>query len=179
MLNTERQIYYIKSKPPTGPYLYHHSSYTGLRMIAEQHTILPDRSKYRVSLTTDAGRYLSPLPFLMAVTVDGVVRMPFTNNLKQMAIPVLYKTYKQELANEADKIGYEIFRELPKEYTYITKWVVQNDMFVNENEYVVIGEGVAIPSESEIFIDPKKIKRFVNSLSRYSIRNIYPLTELK
>lgn len=175
-----KESLYIVSKPPKKPFLYHHSTYSGLKRIAEEWAIRASPGKHVVSLTTDPGRFLSPIPMLAAVTVDGVVKMPFTAELQEVTIPALYRTHKQELADKAREIGYKVFtkEELPLEYKYIMRFVVHSDMFIDENEYVVIADYVNVPTNSTIYVDPKKLKRFKAGLRRFSMEDIRSLEEL-
>jgi len=169
---------YIQSKPPTGGYLYHHAPYTSLREIATCWGIRPPKGKFVVSLTTDPGRYLSPLPFVIAVTVDGVVRIPYDAEIAAKTVPALYHTREKRIVEAAKARGYNVFEEPPPEYKYIMKWVTHHVMFVDENEYVYVGEGLSLPPSSEIFIHPRKLKRFQASLPRLAmpVRSLEELT---
>lgn len=171
---------YIMSRHPEKPFLYHHSTYTGLKRIAEEWAIRAPPGKHAVSLTTDPGRFLSPLPILAAVTIDGVIKMPFTAELQEVTIPALYRTRSQELADKARELGYKVFtrEELPPEYKYIMSFVVHSDLFVDENEYVVIADYVNVPTNSTIYVDPKKLKRFKAGLGRFAMEDIRSLEEL-
>ena len=176
-----KEEYYIQSLPP-GDYLYHHSYYSGLKRIVHEGGLRADPRKRVISLTTDPGRFLSPLPFLMAVTVDGVVRIPYTSEVSQLAIPALYSTRNSTLVTEVQDRGYKVFlgKDLPPEYRYIRQYVTHRDMFIDENEYAILMDYFSLPSGSVFFIDPRKIKRFKGSLPPYveGIWEIRPLTEL-
>jgi hypothetical protein len=158
--------WYIKSKPPTEPYLYHHATYYGLKRIAQRWAIEAPADKQTISLTTDAGRFLSPLPFFAAVTVDGVIKMPLTPQLQEIAVPALYFTHKETLAIEARERGYEVYvkEQLPLEYKYILASVVHNEMFIDENEYTVIAKYLNLSTGSIMYIHPAKIKKFKSGL---------------
>ena len=173
-----KEWYYIQSFPAKD-YLYHHSYYSALKDIARVWAIRSAPGKYSVSLTTDPGRYLSPLPIIVAVTVDGVVQIPYNEEVRGVTIPCLYRTKKTQLVEEAKARGYGVFVEsdLPLEYRYIMRWVVHNDMFVNENEHVAIGPHFSPPSESIIYVHPKKYRRFIKDLGPYTVR-IRSLEEL-
>lgn len=185
---SERPSYYIKSKPPIGQYLYHHSHYYGLKMIANERIIRAPKDKHTISLTTDAGRYLGPLVSAFGrgvapsffLTVDGLVRIPITDNIKNIAIPALYIAYDTELIERARQRSYEVYAEdeIPAEYKHIIPFVRRNSLFVDENEYTVIGKWLNLPTDSTIFIDPRKIKRFKSGLGRFAIEDIRPLTDL-
>lgn len=172
MMQTEEFLdkpVYIQSKPPTGGYLYHHSTYTALREIAVCWGIRPSKGKFIVSLTTDLGRYLSPLPFIVAVTVDGVVRIPYDAEIAEKTVPALYHTTSKRLIKIVESRGYTVFEEPPPEYRYIKKWVTHSAMFIEENEYAYVGEGLGLPEGSEIFIHPRKLKRFQAGLARFAM----------
>jgi len=184
---SERPSHYIKSKPPIGQYLYHHSHYYGLKMIANEWVIRAPKDKYTISLTTDAGRYLGPLVSAIGkvapsffFTVDGLVRIPFTDKVKSVAIPALYIAYDPKLIERARQRGYEVFAEseIPVEYRHIIQFVRRNSLFVDENEYTVIGKWLNLPTDSTLFIDPRKIKRFKSGLGRFAMKDIRPLTDL-
>lgn len=182
LLGAERPKWYIMSKPPREPFLYHHSTYGGLKQIAQEWGIRASPSRHVVSLTTDPGRFLSPVPMLAAVLVDvdGVIKMPFTEELQQVAIPALYMTRKEELADKAKELGYKVFTEeqLPPEYKYIMRFVTHGDMFIDENEYVVIAEHVNVPVGSVMYIHPAKLKRFKAGLLKFAMEDIRSLEEL-
>jgi len=180
LFDAERPKWYIMSKPPKKPFLYHHSVYTGLKQIAHEWAIRASPDKHVVSLTTDPGRFLSPMPILAAVTIDGVIKMPFTEELQQIAIPALYITRSEELTNKAKELGYGVFtsEQLPPEYKYIMRFVTHGDMFVDENEYVVIAEHVNVPVGSVIYIHPAKLKRFKAGLGKFAMQDIRSLEEL-
>lgn len=182
ILGVTRELpsWYIKSKPPTAPYLYHHAAYPGLKRIAERWAIEAPSDKQTISLTTDPGRFLSPLPFIIAITVDGVIKMPYDDPFQAIAIPALYQTHNEKLADEARSKSYEVFtkEELPPEYRYIMPFVVHKDVFVNENEYVVIAKYLNVPVASVIYVDPRKITRFKAGLPEHAMQDIRPLTEL-
>jgi len=185
---SERPSYYIKSKPPIGQYLYHHSHYYGLKMIANERVIRAPKDKYTISLTTDAGRYLGGLVSAIGrdvvpsffITVDGLVRIPITDEIKSVAIPALYIAYDPELIERARQRGYEVYAEseIPVEYRHVMMFVRRNSLFVDENEYTVIGKWLNLPTDSTIFIDPRKIKRFKSGLGGFAIEDIRPLTDL-
>lgn len=177
---TARESFYIMSKPPKKPFLYHHSIYGGLKQIANSWGIRASPSKRVVSLTTDPGRFLSPLPIIAAVTVDGVVKMPFTEELREVAIPALYMTHKEELADKAKELGYKVFtkEQLPSEYKYIMRFVTHGDMFIDENEYAVIADHVNVPIGSVMYIAPAKLKRFKAGLGKLAMQDIRSLEEL-
>jgi len=179
-LTEERPTWYIKSKPPSTPYLYHHSTYSGLKRIAERWSIEAPPVKQTISLTTDPGRFLSPLPFIAAVTIDGVVKMPYDDTLQAIAIPALYRTHSAELVGEARSKTWEAYakEELPPEYKYIMPFVVHGDMFIDENEYVVLARHLNAPVTSIIYVHPSKLKRFKAGLSEFAMRNIQSLEEL-
>lgn len=179
-----KEWYYIQSLPPKN-YLYHHSYYSGLKGIAQTWSIRVDPGKMTMSLTTDPGRYLSPLPFLTTALgglgVDGVVRIPYNEEMRRIAVPCLYKTREVELVERARAMGYNVFTEetLPVEYRYVRGWVTKNAMFVDENEYSVIGKYINLPSGSEVFVDPRKLKRLLSALGPYSmpVRSLKELAE--
>ena len=177
-----KEKYYIQSLPPHG-YLYHHSYYSGLKRIAQVWALEAGPGKLTISLTTEAGRYLSPLPFLSSVLggtgVDGVVRIPYDDTMRRVAIPCLYGTKNRELVEQARARNYNVFTEgaLPVEYRYIERFVTHNDMFVNENEYTVIGQHLGLGPGTEIFIDPRRLKRLQASLGGFPLR-IRSLNEL-
>jgi len=179
-----KEWYYIQSLPPIN-YLYHHSYYSGLKGIAQTWAIRPAPGRLTTSLTTDPGRYLSPLPFLAGVLggigVEGVVRIPYDERMRRLAIPCLYKTNEVELVEQARARNYSVFTDetLPVEYRYIRQWVTQNAMFVNENEYAVIGKYLNLAPGSEVFIDPRKLKRLKTALGPYSmpVRSLKELAE--
>lgn len=174
----KKLAWYIKSKPPVEPYLYHHSHYSALLKIARTSAIEARPDKPVISLTTDVGRFLSPLPFIVVVTVDGVIRIPYDETLQRLAVPCLYKTYREELANEAKSKGHEVFfPEPPPEYRYIMNYAVKNDMFVNENEYLVIAPRLNIYG-SDFYIHPTKLTRFRNSVPEFILPMVHPLEEL-
>lgn len=171
---------YIQSKPPSKPFLYHHAIYSGLKLIAESWGIRASPGKQVISLTTDLGRFLSPMPILAAVTVDGVVKMPYSEELQRLAIPCLYHTRSVHLVGVAERRGYKVFKaeEIPPEYRYIMKFVTHGDIFVDENEYAVIATELSLPTGSTIFIHPAKLKRFKSGLHRYAFGDIRSLEEL-
>ncbi len=179
---TDRPIWYVKSKPPIGPYLYHHALYGGLKMIAIRWAIEAPLGKNTISLTTDAGRFLSPLPILSGFmpTVDGVVKIPLTEELQGITIPALYRTSDQKQADEARGLGFVVYTsdEVPPEYKYIREFVVHPFMFISENEYTVIAKHVNIPTDSVIYIDPAKLKRFKSGLPKFAMEDIRSLEEL-
>lgn len=179
---TDRPTWYIKSKPPSEPYLYHHALYSGLKRIAVRWAIEAPAGKNTISLTTDAGRYLSPLPILTGfmATVDGVVKMPLTEELQMVAIPALYRTRDQEQVDKARDLGFAVYAidEVPPEYKYIMDLMVHHSMFVTENEYTVIAKHVDVPIGSIIYIDPKKLKRFKAGLPKLAMADIRSLEEL-
>lgn len=177
---TGRPTWYVKSKPPEQPYLYHHAIYSGLKRIAVRWAIEAPPDKQTISLTTDVGRFLSPLPFVIAVTVDGVVRLPLTDELRSAAIPALYVTYDQEFVDKARGLSYEVYarEQLPPEYKYILKFVTHHQMFISENEYVVIAKYLNLPVDSTIYIHPAKIKRFKAGLPEFGVPDIRSLEEL-
>ncbi len=179
---TDRPSWLIQSKPPREPYLYHHALYSGLKRIATRWAIEAPAGKNTISLTTDAGRYLSPLPPLAMFmpTVDGVVKMPFTEDLQRVAIPALYRTHDQDQVDKARGKGFTVYTEdgVPPEYQYIMAFVVHPFMFVDENEYTVIAPHVDMPVNSIIYIDPKKLKRFKAGLPEYAMKDIRSLEEL-
>lgn len=177
---TGRPTWYIMSKPPAEPYLYHHATYTGLKRIAVRWAIEAPPSKDTISLTTDAGRFLSPLPILAVVTIDGVVRMPFTEELQRLAIPALYQSRDQKQVDGARDFGYTVYAEdeVPLEYKYIMKFVVHHSMFVGENEYAVIAKFLNVPVDSTIYIHPAKLKRFKAGLPSLAMEDIRSLEEL-
>lgn len=181
-LLVEKPKFYVKSKLPSQPFLYHHAIYTGLKRIAERWAIEVPSDKQVISLTTDPGRYLSPLPILatIASTVDGVVKIPLTDELRDIAIPALYITRDQELIEKARGFGHEVYAEdqLPPEYKYILKFVTHHAMFISENEYTVISKVLVLPEGSIIYIHPAKLKRFKAGLRPYSMTDIRSLEEL-
>lgn len=180
LVSGRTEPWFIKSKPPTGPYLYHHAHYLGLKKIAQRWAIDAPGDKQTISLTTDVGRYLSPLPIVVVVTVDGVVKVPLTEEVREIAIPALYRTYMQESVDKAEELGYDVYtREtLPSEYRYILRFVVHHQMFLSENEYVVITRHLSLPMDSIIYVHPSKIKRFKAGLGKYSFPNIQSLEDL-
>lgn len=165
-----RQIYYIQSKPPAN-YLYHSSGYAGLKGIAQSWAIRAPMGKQTVSLSTDPGRFMSPMPIFSMITVDGVVRIPYNEEMRALTVPALYRTYNSQRVEEARKKGYTVYSEdaVPPEYKHIMKFVVHNDMFVNENEYTVIAPHVNLPVDSAVFVNPAKLKRLKASLGAYSM----------
>ena len=173
-----KQIYYIQSRPPAN-YLYHSSHYAGLKGIAQSWGIRAPMGKQVVSFSTDPGRFMSPLPIFSMITIDGVVRIPYNEEMRALAIPALYKTHRLQLVKEAEGGGSTVFAEddVPPEYKYIMRFVVHNDMFVNENEYAVVAPHVDLPVGSVVFVDPAKLKRFKASLGPYSV-NVKSLEEL-
>lgn len=158
--------YYIQSSPPTGGFFYHHSTYKGLKAIAQTRIIKASPQRRVISLTTEAGRYLSPLPFLLAEAVDGVVRIPITQEIEALAIPALYQTRRPELVANARRHGYSVFdrASIPPEYRYILKHIVHNAMFIGEDEYSILEESLAIPQASTVFVHPRYYKRMLNNL---------------
>jgi len=172
--------FYIMSKPPKEPFLYHHSHYTGLKRIADTWTLEAGRGKHTISLTTDPGRFLSPLPMLADVTIDGIIKMPLDNELSKIAIPALYSTREVYTINRARELGYSVFSkdDVPSEYKYIMRFVTHGVMFIDENEYTVIADRIGVPAYSVIYVHPKKLKRFKSSLGKYSIENVRSLEEL-
>lgn len=177
---TGRPTWYIRSKPPVEPYLYHHATYTGLKRIAIRWAIEAPPGKDTISLTTDAGRFLSPLPILAMVTVDGVVKMPLTEELQRLAIPALYRSHDQRQVDGARDLGYTVYAEdeVPPEYRYIMRFVIHHPMFVGENEYTVIAKYLNVPMGSIIYIYPAKLKRFKAGLPRLAVEDIRSLEEL-
>jgi hypothetical protein len=171
---------YIMSKPPTKPFLYHHAIYSGLKLTAQSWGIRASVGKHTISLTTDPGRFLSPLPIIAAITIDGVVKMPFNEDLQRQAIPCLYVTHNVHMIDAALRRDYRMFttEQIPPEYRYIMKFVTHKDMFIDENEYVVITDGLSLPTDSVIYIHPAKLKRFKAGLSKYSMADIRSLEEL-
>lgn len=174
------ELYYIQSKPPVGPFLYHHAIYTSLKRIAIRWAIEAPAGKDVISLTTDAGRFLSPMPMFSFVTVDGVVKIPLTDEIKQVTVPALYHTHRKELVERARAKGYTVFaeNEVPPEYRYIMKWVSHSDMFVNENEYTAIGKSLYLPGGSIMYIHPAKLNRFMKGLPDFAFKEIRSLKEL-
>lgn len=163
--------YYIQAKPPKENYLYHHSYYSALKEIANTHIIKAAKGKRVISLTTDVGRYLSPLPIVFAVTIDGVVRIPITEEIRQQAIPALYYTRNVKLIEEAKMRGYNVFNDIPipLEYKYVAKYVKHPDMFVDENEYAILTDALYLPTGTEVFIHPKKLTRFKTGLRDFAL----------
>jgi hypothetical protein len=154
---------YVKALPPSEPYFYHGANYTGLRMIAETHKIVPNKTisiyrRGRISLTTTiAGAH---------TTLAGLVRVPRTPGLDKIAIPNFYiardllQTYKYKI------LGYQIFRDIPNEYSVIWNKIVHNIMFIDENEYTVLADELWLPADSIIYIKRqmiKKLRKFVTA----------------
>lgn len=177
---TDRPTWYIKSKPPSEPYLYHHAPYTGLKRVAVRWAIEAPASKNTISLTTEAGRFLSPLPFLAAVTVDGVIKMPLTEELQKLAIPALYRSRDLKEVDKARDLGFTVYTEdeVSPEYKYIMGFVVHPFVFVYENEYTVIARQLNVPTGSVIYVHPAKLKRFKAGLPKFAMADIRSLEEL-
>jgi hypothetical protein len=171
-----KQIYYIQSKLPAN-YLYHHSYYASLKRIAQEWAIRAAAGKQAVSLTTDAGRFLSPMPMLSMITIDGVVRLPYTEELRAVAIPAMYKTTNTTTVGRAKNKGFTVYDEqsLPLEYKYVLRYVVHHEMFINENEYAVMAPHLNLTTGSEIFVHPGKLKRLKASVGTFTV----PIRSLK
>ena len=177
----QKEPIYIMSKSPTKPFLYHHSTYSSLKRITEMWTIMAKHGKGIISLTTDPGRFLSPVPFMSIITIDGLVEMPYTDKLRDIAIPALYVTHETDTAQRARELGYNVYSkdQLPSEYKYIMKFVTHGRLFISENEYTVLADYLDLPSESTIYIHPKKLKRFKSSLSQFAfVHRVKSLEEL-
>lgn len=175
-----KEVFYIQSKPPTKPFLYHHTHYSGLKLIAQSHGIRPAPGKHVISLTTDPGRFLSPMPIFAAITIDGLVQIPLTDEIQRAAVPCLYHTRNVHLINVARGRGYNVYgvEQIPLEYRYIMKFIGHTDIFIDENEYAVISDGLSLPIESIIYVHPAKLKRFKTGLHKYAMEDIRSLEEL-
>lgn len=159
------KTYYIQSKPPTRGVFVHHACYTALKKITLNHGSLQEGKPYKgISLTTDPGRFISHIPGF-ASTVDGFIEFPVENLIEEnYVLPCLYRT-TQEIAEAAKGQGYTVFEEVPPEYKYILRYVVHNDIFLGENEWVHLGPHLNLAwSDYKVYIARKFFKRFTNSI---------------
>lgn len=171
---------YVQSLPPKRGMFVHHAPFSALMDIVNRGCLRAGKH-YTVSLTTDPGRYLSPLP-LLGVTVDGFVETPSDPLIQQnTVIPCLYRVFDEDALDAARRSGHNIFapNEVPPEYRYLLDWVVKNQIFLYENEWMVIGQGLTLGMDFKLYLHPKSYTRFVRS-SRLHVPvdgTIYRLTD--
>lgn len=172
------KIYYIQSKPPTENFI-HHSGFTSLKKIWRSRVLIEGKPYKGVSLTTDIGRFTGYLPGFFGGHVDGFIQMP-ANKLENLVAPCLYKTHDPTTAAGAKELGHNVYlkEELPAEYKYILHLVTKNVMFVDENEWVHLGQQLWLTEDSKLYILPRFYKRFVNSVSKLpfppSLEGVHP-----
>jgi hypothetical protein len=162
--------YYIQSSPPKYGNFIHHSYYAALSIIAMRGNLEEGKKPWRgISLTTDPGRFLSPLPMLgLGSTVDGFVEFEAAPLIAaNLVIPCLYRTGNIDLVDAARGKGHIVFaeEEIPEKYKYVLRFVCKNDMFIHENEWLFLGPFLGLEN-FKVYIAPKMHKRFVNKMKK-------------
>lgn len=176
------KLYYIQSKPPDLGLFFHCSLYAHLKKIAKEHFTLKEGKPYSgISLTIHPGRFSSHMPQLpFGGSMDGFIQMDSAPLIGDV-IPCLYRTSDEELLEQARKQSFQVFAEenLPPEYKYVLRYVVKNAMFVNENEWLYLGQHLAPPVESNynVYVKGRYYNRLVASVREYDRRRIHRLEE--
>lgn len=162
-----RTQYYVQSLPYKEKF-YHHAIYPALKKIAMHGQLIEGKPYGGISMTTDVGRYTSPLPIFKGICcVDGFVEFPI-DVCGTIAFPVLYRTGDKLSADECAAKGYRVFEEggIPPEYKHIMPYAVKNFVFLGENEWKVIEPRLFI-GDYKVYIADKQFKRMRNSLPSY------------
>jgi hypothetical protein len=180
--------YFIQSLPHKGKF-YHHANYSALKMIAIQGQLKEGKPYSGISMTTDVGRFLNPLPILGLACVDGYIEFS-AESVEEYAFPVLYRSYDAAIADEAATQGYKVYEKIeksvyderpnpqfppiPPQYQYIMPYCVKNSMFIRENEWKVILPILGL-TDYKVYILPKLYKRMKNSLPPYCQNVLFPM----
>jgi len=170
--------YYIQSLPPKDGMFVHHSYFAQLKTIFKHGQLVSGwkpasygKPLPTISLTTDPGRFLSPLGMVgisLGAQVDGFVEFSAQPLLDEnLVVPCLYESTDEALIETVQKT-HTIFtiENLPVEYKFILRFVVHRDIFLSENEWVHLGMCLNI-ADYKVYIAAKQYKRFVNAISDY------------
>lgn len=162
-----KQPFYIRATDPKFGRFVHHSDYAGLKGIVLEGALRRCKRKPGICLTTDPGRFTSPLPMLAPATMDGFVEFPVGSLVKDgYAIPCLYATHDPfvvERAREAGHVVYPGEAALPPEYRYVRRFVTRRDLFVSENEWFVLDEWLNLP-DYKVYVRDNLRKRLVGAV---------------
>jgi len=178
MLGKRQPMFYIQSTPPKSGVFVHHSDFKGLRGILNAGALTGGK-KNIISLTTDPGRFLSPLSMFGQVLVDGFIEFPVADLITEgYAIPALYRTYNPDLVEWVKKEGNIVFpaEGLPIEYKWVKRFVCHSELLVRENEWSVLDKHLNLP-DYKVYVHQKMHTKFLKGVRPHEKKNVFKLTD--
>jgi hypothetical protein len=89
-------------------------------------------------------------------------------------IPVLYKVTDSNIVGQVLEKGRLVFTEatIPLEYKYIKDYVVKNQIFIKEDEWMILAPQFYLGDDVIVYIKSKLFQRFIKGLAASDITKV-------